>query len=393
MPITTTVKSGPNSENSATQAPQLAGTTARPTTSPVASAATVAPKPPVVPLSGSLTTIPPMPKVTVTMAQQANSVAGTTLSAGTLAKLKARTFNTKELSARWLHAIIYGPTDARKSTSAAEFGSPEDVRIILVRNREQLLPVMDKGYIAFHAETWAQLSMALKYPEQIWPEWAKRPNRTLILDDMTEGKDLAMEDNETTTDAQGNSKEVADLRKVVRGAKEDIRDVIKSVLRKPLNFIIVCMAREWDTTKDQGNIAPDLPQSISNLVTTDFEYVFYVKKDSWEFITAPLRLPGTRRNEKNKDEAYTRTIFAKHKVPKELVGKVLKVKEKMDLREIWTRIQNATKAFAAGEFVPVTPIVEEVESTEVSDGATQEGENSVAAESSGTSEPAETVAT
>lgn len=263
-----------------------------------------------------------------TMAQKANVVTGTQLSSQTLAKLKSRTFDTRELGAKWFHGIIYGPTDSRKSTTAAEFGDPDDVRIIIVRNREQLMPVMDKGYQAFHAENWAQLSLALRYPEQIWPDWARRTNRTLILDDLTEGKDMALEDNETTDDG----KEVRDLRQVTRGAKEDIREVVKSVLRKPMNFIIVCMAREWDQTKDKGHIAPDLPQSISNLVTTDFEYVFYVRKDLWKFVTGQFRLPGVKKNEKGKDEAYVQTIFAKHKVPKELVGKVLKPLEAMNLR-------------------------------------------------------------
>ena len=296
-----------------------------------------------------------------TMAQQANRVAVAAIPANILKRLQKQTFDTRDITSAWFHGIIYGPTDARKSTVAAKFGTPENTRIVLVRSKEQLIPLRSLGYKAFIAETWEHVTYALTYPEAIWPEWtqANFPDRTLILDDITEAKDMALEENETMMRDDGSEHVIKNPMLVVRGAKGDIREVVKAVLRKPMHFIIVSCAREWDQTKSQGRVEPDLPQSIANMVKTDFEFCFYILKSNWRFVTSETRIASQRKNDKGKDEAYIQTIFAKHKVPEELEGgKVIRLQEPMDLRAIWNRIQAATK----GDVItPLKPLEEQDE--------------------------------
>src|SRR5437763_816079 len=48
--------------------------------------------------------------------------------------------STLNLESLWMRALLYGETNARKTTSAAFFGPPEDVRIIETRSEDQLIP-------------------------------------------------------------------------------------------------------------------------------------------------------------------------------------------------------------------------------------------------------------
>lgn len=272
------------------------------------------------------------------MAQQANAQTGAKIAPSILAKLQKKKFSTGEVSNEWFHCLLYSGTDARKSTTAAKFGTPENTRIILVRRKEQLIPLRKLNYKAFLASDWSDVQNALLYPEAIWPEWAGLADRTLILDDATEAKDMAIEDNEVREDGS----EVKDFRQVIKGTLGDMRPVIKAVLRKPLHFIIVSMSRQFDVTKDQGTVSPDLPSSIANLMMTDMEFVFYIDKKKWQIVTGEKRVAGLRKNEKGKDEPYIQTIFAKHKLPEELEGKgILKPEESMNLRAIWEKIRAA----------------------------------------------------
>lgn len=267
----------------------------------------------------------------------------------TLAMPKTLTrFNTRELATdkAWFHCCLYSEFGARKSTTAAIFGSPEDVRIIQTRRREQLMPLRDMGYEAVVAEDESALSFALMYPEKVWPEWAGRPERTLVLDDATEGVAMLLEGSETI-----DGKEVKDPRRTYGEAGKQLRSLIKLSLRKPQHFILVSLARVRETPLGEGSveerIGPDLPPSMLNLVLTEFEYVFYIKTGNHKLLTQPDSFAVTEQDEKGKAVTYRRGIFAKNKLPLEIARKmppVLQQEEVLDLAAVWSKIKSATSA-------------------------------------------------
>lgn len=240
------------------------------------------------------------------------------------------TFNTSKLTDGFFHGCIYGETDARKSTTAALFGSPEDVRIVLTRRPEQLKPLRNKGYEVALVEDEAALNYALMYPEQIWPDWAKRPDRTLVLDDATEAVAMLLD-----------SSDAKDQRRSYMEAGDALRAAIQSTLKKPQHFVMTALAKvRSNPITDEERIGPDLPPSMLGFITTEMEYCFYIDKKSWKFITQSLYTSIKGVDDKGKERIFLREIFGKNKLELELVGKgILAQREDMNLQTIWKKIK------------------------------------------------------
>lgn len=288
------------------------------------------------------------PTMTVRQVPTANpAVAPTTLAAKTNAAQAGLVTipkglvkgNTRDLDRGFFHFILYGPTSARKTTTAALAETPEFTRIILDRRKEQLRPLQRLSYEYCQCETTDAIVYALTYPEKIWPDWAAMADpdqrRLLILDDVTEAVDMLVDENSVV-----DGKE-AKFGRQYMAAKKEIGPAIKSVLRKPYNFGMVALAKvKDDPIKEEEEIGPDLPPMIRSVMNTEFEYVFYIDVDKWvlktdrdSFVyTAPDPESGKQRN-------YRRKIFAKSKAA--LGAEVLKKEEPMDLRAIWKKVREA----------------------------------------------------
>jgi hypothetical protein len=248
-------------------------------------------------------------------------------------------FNTKELTGGYLHACIYGETSARKSTTAATFGTPENVRIILTRRKEQLIPLREKGYEAALVEDEVALNYALMYPEQLWPEWAGLPDRTLVLDDGTEAVQMLLEGASVI-----DGKEVRDRRRSYTEAGDQLREAVKVTLAKPQHFIMTALAKVRENAlTNEERIAPDLPPSMQNLLMTEMEFVFYIKTRSWMFVT-DREFQQIKETVEGREKIFVREIFAKHKLPVGLAGKgLITPLEKMDLADIWKRVKDGKR--------------------------------------------------
>jgi hypothetical protein len=249
-------------------------------------------------------------KEALSMAEKVNS------SMGKAMKVPAtiQRFNTKELgTSSFFHFVIYSDTSARKTSTAAQFGTPENTRIIITRRKEQMIPLRDMGYESVVVTSGADLLFALQYPEQIWPDWAKLPDKFLLLDDATEAVEMMLEDEESR-DARQNYKAV----------KGNLRSAVQSVLSKPMHFGIVCMAKVKDNPiSNEERVGPDLPPSMLNLILAEFEFVFYVKTSKWTLLTDRDRFSftDTDPSNPNKEKTFTREIFAKNKLSLTQAGK------------------------------------------------------------------------
>lgn len=253
--------------------------------------------------------------------------------------IEAKKSNTKDLKSGWMHALIYGETDARKTSTAAHFDKPERTRIILTRRPEQLIPLANENYDYLLVESANDLRYAMQYPEKVWPDWALLPDRTLVLDDVTRAKDMLLEDNEVGE----SGRELKDMRQVHRGAKDDMQDLLSAVLHKPMHFVCVALAQVYQNniTREEM-ITPDIPPAMNRMVTTEFEFCFYINKQKWQFLTKNETTVYQAKNDKNVLETHVRTTFAKHKLP---LGQenTIKLYEPMDLRAIWERVRNGGK--------------------------------------------------
>lgn len=287
-----------------------------------------------VPTAAPVVTKPSTPISASSLAQQVNRAQGATtpIPAGLVSK------NTKSITSPWLRALIYGETNARKTTTAALFDTPENVRIILNRGEDQLIPLRNLGYEYVHCDTMQKLKHAMMYPETLWPDWAKLPNRTLVIDDLSKSKEMMLDDHEFNERGTKNNNMI-----VHREAKADMAELMKSLFNKPMHIIAIAFAKIYENSlTHEENVAPDLPPGILQMVTADFSFCFYIQKSSWMFVTNDKRETYRDVDEKMVMQNFTRVIMAKNKIPKDQVGKgVINDLEKMDLADIWKRIQGS----------------------------------------------------
>lgn len=244
--------------------------------------------------------------------------------------------STNSLSSGFFRCLLFGYPDSYKTVTAAHFGTPENTRIICMRREEQLIPLKGEDYKYITVRDIDEAKFALQHPETLWPDWSALKDKTLILDDGTELKDLLLEDAD----------ESRDRRQMYKEAKDDMRDILASAMRKDMNLIFVALARETrNNVLNKDVITPDLPPSMAGLVQADFEYVFYIDRPSKKLITTQVNEIVTKRREDGKGtESYQRIVMGKHKLPFSLVGKkVLEDREALDLRAVWAKVREAQK--------------------------------------------------
>jgi hypothetical protein len=283
------------------------------------------------------TPLPAKPSAPVSLAAQVNAAqAGkVTIPAGMgLGK------STENLESIWMRALIYGETNARKTTTAAEFGSPEDVRIILTRGEDQLLPLAGRPYKYEHCDNAMKFRFACMYPEKLWPEWAGRANRILVIDDVSKAKDYLLDDNEFDEKGRKQNNML-----VHREAKADMSGLTKSLFSKPMHVVMVAFASIYENpVTHEENVGPDVPPAISRMLTADFTFVLYIDKSKNMFRTNDFRETYEDTDEKMVKKTFTRIITAKHKIPKHLVGKgVVNDLEPLDLLKVWEKVRAASK--------------------------------------------------
>lgn len=262
-------------------------------------------------------------------------------------------FNTKDLSVGYFHAMLYSETGAYKTTTAANFGGPEKTLIILTRNEEQMRPLQNQGFRIVKVEDGEALSWAMQFPEKAaaaigWPEWATLEDRVLVVDDMTEGADMLV-DEERVND---KGEEVKDGRKLYGNTNANFREVLASLKRKKLHVIYTALADvKNDNLDNEEVIFPKVPKGIRQMLTADVEFVFFLKKDSKKFLTNSAFINITKKDEKTgKPVMAKREIFGKSKVAKELAGgagSILALEEPIGeangtgLRTLWEKVRAA----------------------------------------------------
>lgn len=254
--------------------------------------------------------------------------------------------NTNDKNENFLHCLLYGEVDSRKTTTAAMFGGPEKTFIIQTRSAEQLTPLQGLGFRYALVKDADALRFALQFPEKAadaigWPEWKDLEGRVLLTDDMTEGANFLVEDNETNDKGE----ERKDGRQIYKAVNSDIRELMSSLLRKPMHVLMTALARvDLSPIANEETIYPEMPKGARSQIMAGLEYVFYMKKSTHKMLTTTSFLQYTKKNEFGKDVAGRREIFARNKLPRELAMKTppfLLLEEPQDLRALWKKIQDA----------------------------------------------------
>lgn len=250
----------------------------------------------------------------------------------------------------FLHAIIYADTGMWKTVIAVTFDDPAHTLIITTRRPEQLIPVGELDYPYVEVRDAEALEYALMYPEALWAKMREqRPVlgdlRTLVLDDATEAVQLLLEG--AKEDLEVGGKGVKDIRRVYYRGKDSLRDLMKIVLRKPLNLVATAVAkvRENPITNEE-TVGPDLPPSMLGYIGAEFEFVFYIRPSDHKFTTDRDSFTFVGQDEQGKDRTVRRSILAKNKLPLSVAKKVPPVIAKYEdanLRSIWAKVQGAVK--------------------------------------------------
>lgn len=249
--------------------------------------------------------------------------------------------NTNQLTDQsFFRCVLYSETSARKTTTAAHFAPPEFTRIILTRSEDQMSPLEGEGYQYVYVEDSAALSYAMKNPHLLWPDWAALPDperqKTLIIDDVSKAAQILIESNSTGRDK----------RQAYSGALSDLDALISPLTRKPYNLILVSLAKVRENQiSGEEQVGPDLSPSLMNYITAEFAAVLYIQPKNFKMLSdrSIFTVIGTD-PVTGKDKPFTRTIFAKHKLPFSAVGKGIIAKEEpADLREFWRKLRSAKK--------------------------------------------------
>lgn len=285
-----------------------------------------------------MSTKPIIAQPTRTLSQAVHSAAARTLKMPSGVKI----FNTNMLSSLFFHCVIFGATNSGKTLTAAQFGGPEKTRIINTRNESQLITLQGLGYQGVTVSDFESFQYAALTPELLWPDWAEFPDRVLVLDDITEGAEGAIEENKTTD----SGAEIKNTMLVFRGVKTDLREIFRTVMRAPQHVILTALARTGrDNIDGSETITPDLPPSIYNMMGAEIEYGFFLDREKKQIVTDteiisvkdPIAVdPSTRQ-----PLIHRRKIFAKYKQAADGSPRKVGQREPMDLAAIWQKIQAA----------------------------------------------------
>lgn len=255
-------------------------------------------------------------------------------------------FNTRDLDNGYFRGMLYSETSGYKTTTAALFGGAKNTLFVLTRSAEQMLPLREQGFNVVRADDGEALAWAMQFPEKAadsagMPEWKDNPDRVLVVDDMTEGSQFLVESNET--DDAG--KERKDGRQIYKAVNTSLRELLSSLKRKRMHLIFTALAKVAPSTiANEETIYPDMPAGARAILTADLEYVFFIRKSTKKMLTNMSYLQFTKKDERGNSVMGRREIFAKNKMPLELVGRtppVIKAEEDLDLRGLWNRIRDA----------------------------------------------------
>jgi hypothetical protein len=294
--------------------------------------------------------MPPPRPVTPVPAKPVTNVAALARSVGPARPKNIISGNTSQLEHGYFHGVVYSETNARKTTTAASFESPEWVRIVGTRNPEQLIPLRELGYTYSVAPDATALDYLLRHPEHEWPDWAAKDDpehrRTLVLDDGTEAVNMLLDDNEVI-----DGRVVKNQMRTHVAAGKALRDLlIKTALRKPLNFVMTALAKakESPVAPNEEIYGPNLPPAMLELVMTEFEFVFYINKKKWCLHTTDSNFTySSERSDANGKPMVVpirRTIYGKSKLGVDAAkAGLIKPEECMDLADIWRRVRGKTK--------------------------------------------------
>lgn len=304
------------------------------------------------------TKTPPVASAPVT--QAASSIAaGVNAAVGVKAPIPKgiRAFNTSDLKKEvsFFHGMLYGETDSRKTTTAAEFGGPEKTFILGTRAAEQLIPLQEKSYHCALITDGAALSWALQFPDLAakafgFPEWAEMleapdAEPVLMVDDMTEGSGMLVDENEFNDEG----KERKDGRQIYKAVNDNLREIMVSLKRRKMHTVFTSLARKYETPiANEEQVGPDMPTGARSIITAELEHVLFLKKSTHKFLFRPVYINYKKKDDKGKEQIYRREIFAKYKMPKEMALKMPPVlnatgEEEMDLRAFWNKVKPPKK--------------------------------------------------
>lgn len=282
------------------------------------------------------------------MSTQPSSIAASVAAqAGAKAPKGISGFNTRELDISFFHGMLYGETDSMKTTTAANFGGPDRTLILLTRSKEQMIPLRDQGFRVVLVDDGQALAWALQFPEKAaaaigWPEWAEVENRVLMVDDMTEGSNMLVDDNSTRDDGS----DVKDGRQIYKAVNDDLRAIMTGLKRRKMHTIFTALAKVAPSQiANEETVFPDMPTGARAIITADLEFVFFMKRATKKMLTTSDYLTFVKKDEKTgKPVAGKRDIFGKQKLPREMVGRtppVISKEEPMDLAAVWAKICSA----------------------------------------------------
>jgi hypothetical protein len=256
---------------------------------------------------------------------------------------------TNNLDTSFFHGMLYGETDSRKTTTAAEFGGPARTFIILTRSPEQLIPIRDGNYHYARVEDGQALAWALQFPEKAadaagFPEWKDTPDRVLMIDDMTEGTAMFVDDNSTRDDGS----DVRDGRQIYKAVNDDLRAIMIGLKKRRMHTIFIALAAVFGSNiANEETVYPDMPKGARGIITAEMEFVFFMKREQKKMLTKSDFLTFVKKDEKTgKPVTGKRDIFAKYKLDRTLEGRtppVILKEEAMDLGALWTKIVTAKK--------------------------------------------------
>lgn len=257
---------------------------------------------------------------------------------------------TGGLETDYFHGMLYGETDSRKTSTAACFRGPLKTFILLTRSPEQLIPIRADNFHYARIDDGQALAWALQFPEKAadaagFPEWKDQEERVLMIDDMSEGSNMMVDDNSTRDDGT----EVKDGRQIYKAVNDDLRSIMSGLKKKKMHTIFTALAKIAPSQiANEETVYPDMPSGARSIITADLEFIFFMKKSNGKMLTQPDYLTFVKKDEKTgKPVAGKRDIFAKHKLDRSLYGRtppVIMKEEVMDLAAVWKKVCDAKKA-------------------------------------------------
>lgn len=301
-------------------------------------------------------TLPPPPAPSIKSA-----IAGTQKSSLGGPPKGLRDFNTADLGdvekmPAYFRVLLYGEPDSWKTVVAARFDSPENTLIVLTRRPEQTLPLINLGYEVVCVSDEASLVYALDSIGKLWKKKQERNStlgelHTLVVDDLTEAVNLLKDEYKEI-----DGKVVKNLMRTYYAAGDTLRDLVSiGIFRLPLNVVCTALARSKESKMPpwRETVTPDLPPSMLNAMSADFDGVFHIVRDSHQILTREERNTAKYTDPATgKEETATYSIFAKIKHP--IDSKTVASKEPPDLRLIWNKIL-AGRVAATPAAKPILP--------------------------------------